>query len=115
MSAFRMVGLLSLVAVLAIGGLTFKLGTPGGSGSVGGQTASGGSGPSAQVDQALFAAADVSLAAYRATSGTFAGATPPQSMTIVRADEASYCIQSVHGGVTEHEVGPGGQVQPGPC
>src|SRR5690348_12402480 len=104
MSAFRMVGLLSLVAVLAIGGLTFKLGSPGGTAGVGGQTGSGSSGLSAQVDRALFAAADVSLAAYRATSGSFAGAPPPQNMTIVRADEASYCIQAVQAGAVQHEV-----------
>lgn len=115
MSAFRMVGLLSLVAVLAIGGLTFKLGSPGGSGSGTAQTASGGSGLSAQVDQALFAAADVSLAAYRASSGTFAGAPPPQGMTIARADETSYCIQALQAGAVEHEVGPGGRPEPGPC
>jgi hypothetical protein len=115
MSAFRMVGLLSLVAVLAIGGLTFKLGSPGGSGTVGGQTGSGNSGLSAQVDRALFAAADVSLASYRATSGTFAGAPAPQGMTIARADETSYCIQAVQSGAVEHEVGPGGLPQPGPC
>lgn len=60
-----------------------------------------------------FAQADAALQAFYAQSGTYAGATlPPGSgVVLVRADPASYCLQA--GG--EHEEGPGGQPQPGPC
>ena len=71
--------------------------------------------PTVSIDRAVFTAADVSLAAYRAGSGTFVGARAPQGMMIVRADTASYCIQAVQGALVQHEVGPGGPVQTGPC
>jgi hypothetical protein len=100
-------GLVSLVAVLAIGAFALK---PGGGGS------SGGSELSAQVDQARFTAADASLAAYRASTGTFVGAPAPEGMRLVRVDAASYCLQSAgSGGAVEHELGPGGGVEAGPC
>jgi hypothetical protein len=107
MSAFRTVGLLSLVAALAIGGFAFKMDSSG-SGGPGGSVTT-------EVNQAVFTAADVSLSAYRASAGTFVGAPPPQGMTLARADEASYCIQTVQNGAVEHEAGPGGQPSPGPC
>ena len=47
--------------------------------------------------------------------GTFVGARAPQGVTLVRADAASYCIQVVQGALVQHEQGPGGAVQPGPC
>jgi hypothetical protein len=94
-----MLGALVVTAVLATGQL------------------GGGSSPSptVSIDQAVFTAADVTLAAYRAGSGTFVGAPPPQGVTLVRADAASYCIQAVQGTVVQHEDGPGGAVQTGPC
>lgn len=44
---------------------------------------------------------------------TYAGATlpPGTGAVLVRADATSYCLQSG----SEHEDGPGGQPQPGPC
>ena len=53
------------------------------------------------------------LQAWYAENATYAGATlPPGSgVTLVRADAASYCLQSG----TEHLNGPGGAAQPGPC
>lgn len=53
------------------------------------------------------------LQAYFDQNQTYAGATlPPGSgVALVRADTASYCLQSGN----EHEVGPGGTPQPGPC
>ena len=44
---------------------------------------------------------------------TYVGATlPPGSeVTLVTVDTTSYCLQSGD----EHEVGPGGMPQPGPC
>jgi hypothetical protein len=69
----------------------------------------------AQIDQALFTGADASLAVYRAGTGTFVGAPAPAGMRLVRAEAASYCIEAVQGTAVEHEQGPGGPVQPGPC
>jgi hypothetical protein len=71
--------------------------------------------PKVSIDHAVFTAADVSLAVFRAGNGTFVGAPAPQGMTLVRADTASYCIQAVEGGLVQHEEGPGGSVQSGPC
>lgn len=64
-----------------------------------------------------FQAAGQVLQAWYAQSGTYAGATlPPGSgVTLVRADASSYCLQTVVGTAAEHESGPGGQPQPGPC
>jgi len=61
-----------------------------------------------------FQGADVSLQAWFAANATYAGATlPPGSgVVLVRADTTGYCLQS---GTDEHETGPGGQPQPGPC
>jgi hypothetical protein len=36
-------------------------------------------------------------------------------VTLVRADATSYCLQTVAGAAVEHELGPGGQPQPGAC
>jgi hypothetical protein len=53
------------------------------------------------------------LQVYFDENQTYAGATlPPGSgVVLVSADASSYCLQSGN----EHEVGPGGQPQPGPC
>ena len=102
MRIFGVVGLLSGLVLMAILATT----------QLGGGTSPS---PTVSVDQAVFTAADVSLAAYRAGSGTFVGARAPQGMMIVRADTASYCIQAVQGALVQHEVGPGGPVQTGPC
>ena len=53
------------------------------------------------------------LQAYFDQYHTYVGATlPPGSgVTLVTADATSYCLQSGN----EHEVGPGGQPESGPC
>lgn len=53
------------------------------------------------------------LQAWYAENATYVGATlPPGSgVVLVRADTASYCLQSG----TEHLDGPGGVAEPGPC
>jgi hypothetical protein len=53
------------------------------------------------------------LQAYFDQNQTFAGATlPPGSgVVLVQADATSYCLQTGN----EHEDGPGGTPQPGPC
>ena len=64
-----------------------------------------------------FQAADQVLTAWYAENATYAGATmaPGSGVTLVRADATSYCLESVAGTAVEHETGPGGQAQPGPC
>ena len=53
------------------------------------------------------------LQAYFDQNQTYVGATlPPGSgVTLVSANTTSYCLQSGN----EHEIGPGGTPQPGPC
>jgi hypothetical protein len=60
-----------------------------------------------------FSQALPALQAFYDQSGTYAGATLPPGTGVVlaRADATSYCLQSA----TEHETGPGGTPQPGPC
>ena len=64
-----------------------------------------------------FQGAAASLQAWYAANATYAGAAlPPGSgVTLVRGDASTYCLQTVAGGAVEHELGPGGQPQPGPC
>jgi hypothetical protein len=60
-----------------------------------------------------FGQAAAAMQASYAQNGTYAGATLPIGTGVVlgRADAYSYCLQ----GGNEHEDGPGGQPQPGPC
>ena len=60
-----------------------------------------------------FSQAVPALQAYFDENHTYVGATvPPGSgVVLVSADATSYCLQSGN----EHEVGPGGTPQPGPC
>jgi hypothetical protein len=64
-----------------------------------------------------FQAATASLQAWLADHGTYAGAILDPSLTVqlVRADATSFCLQSNVGTAVEHEIGPGGQPQPGSC
>jgi len=73
-----------------------------------------------QIAQAQSAGAGVdfnqvvpTLQAYFGEHQTYVGATlPPGSgVVLAGADATSYCLQSGN----EHEVGPGGTPQPGPC
>jgi hypothetical protein len=60
-----------------------------------------------------FGQAAAAMQAFYAQSETYAGATLPSGtgVVLVRADAASYCLQSGD----EHEDGPGGQPHPGAC
>jgi hypothetical protein len=75
----------------------------------------------AQANQAVagtnFQGADASMQAWFAENQTYAGATlaPGAAVVLVRADTTSYCLQSNAGTAVEHENGPGGTAQPGPC
>jgi hypothetical protein len=58
------------------------------------------------------------LQAWYSSNGTYAGAVlPPGSgVALVRADEASYCLETTGGATaTMHETGPSGSPQPGAC
>jgi hypothetical protein len=60
-----------------------------------------------------FSQADAAMQGFFAESGTYVGATlpPGTGVVLVRADATSYCLQAG----SEHEVGPGGEPQPGGC
>ena len=60
-----------------------------------------------------FSQAVPALQSYFDQNQTYAGATLPagSGVVLVRAYATSYCLQDGN----EHEVGPGGTPQPGPC
>lgn len=108
----RLLGLPALLVALAVGGYLYA------------QNARSNGPTSPPVQQAItqaqvnvaatnFQGADTAMQAFFAQSGTYVGATlPPGSgVVLVRADATSFCLQST----AEHENGPGGQAQPGPC
>ncbi len=101
-----------LILSLAIGGFLFvkQSQTAGPTSSVATQAETQAAAAAAATD---FAAAQPVLQAWYADNGTYAGVTlpPVYGMTVVRADATSYCLQTG----TEHEAGPAGQPQPGPC
>jgi hypothetical protein len=108
----RSLALPLLLISLAVGGFLFvrSAQTSGPTSSVAQQAET-----QAQADVAStnFAGVLPVLQAWYAESATYAGATlPPGSgVVLVRADAASYCLQSG----TEHLDGPAGVAQPGPC
>ena len=71
----------------------------------------------AALGTANFQGAATQLEAEKAANGTYEGASLPPSfgVTLVRADATSYCIQTGTGSALQHELGPGGSPQPGPC
>lgn len=108
----RLLGIPSLLVVLAVGGylMTQQMGS-----------SSTGTPPvqqavvqaSSAVAATNFSQADASMQAFLTQNGTYAGAVlPPGSgVVLVRADATSYCLQAGD----EHENGPGGAAQPGAC
>ena len=67
------------------------------------------------VVKAQFTGAEASLDAQRMATGSYAGAAVQAPIVLVRADEASYCVQLEQGAELQHLVGPGGTPQPGRC
>ena len=65
--------------------------------------------------RAQFTGAQASLDAQRIATGTYAGTPLQPPITLVRADEASYCIQLEQGPELQHIEGPGGSPVPGAC
>jgi hypothetical protein len=112
----RVLGLPLLLVSLAVGGYLFVAQT-----RSEGPSASAVTQAEAQAESAVagtnFQGAAVLLQAWYAENATYAGATlPPGSgVVLVRADASAYCLQTVAGSAAQHELGPGGQPQPGPC
>ena len=111
----RAFGLLLLLVPLAVGGylLAQQLGTSGPTAPA--ITRAETNAQSAVAATNLQAAGTVMQVWYAANS-TYAGATLPvgSGVILVRADATTYCLQTSTAPV-EHVVGPGGQLQVGPC
>jgi hypothetical protein len=112
----RVLGLPLLLVSLAVGAYLFVAQT-----RSQGPTASSITQAEAQAESAVagvnFQGAAVLLQAWYAENATFAGATlaPASGVVLVRADASAYCLQTLAGSAVEHELGPGGQPQPGSC
>jgi hypothetical protein len=111
----RGLGLLSLVASLAIGGYVL-------SGQMSTQSPAKAKGMKAiTVAQDAAAAtglqqASSALEQSHALNGTYAGANLAGfGVTLVRADASSYCLQTVSNGAVFHLAGPGGTPAGGAC
>jgi hypothetical protein len=108
----RALSLVSMLAALAIGGWLV---------SAQGHSTQGGRTPSQQIDAARQAAsaltfqqAETQLEQAHALNGTYAGASVAGfGVTLVRADAASYCLQTRD--ASSHLTGPGGTPVVGPC
>jgi hypothetical protein len=115
----RSVGLPLTLVALVVGGILFAMQLQGsGSASPASSTvAQAETQAVAAVASTNFAAANAALQAWFAEHGSYAGATidPSYQVTVVRADAASYCLQTAAGQALEHENGPGGQALPGGC
>jgi hypothetical protein len=112
----RGLGLLSLVVALAIAGWLFAQQTK----DVGPTSPAAThveSQASGEVAATNFASAVPDVEAYHAENGTYAGVTlsPGYQLTVVRADDAGYCLQGGTGAGVQHLAGPGGSPAPGPC
>jgi hypothetical protein len=67
------------------------------------------------VSTASFTAAQASLEAQRHATGSYAGTRVQPPLTLVRADDASYCVQLDRPPQMQHLEGPGGAIAPGAC
>ena len=113
----RVLGLPFILLALAVGGYVFYQHSKSDSGPTAPQITQMETQASVAVATTNFQAAGEVLQGWFAQNGTYAGATvPPGSgVILVKADDAGYCLQSADGATDEHEYGPDGQVQPGPC
>ena len=112
----RSLGIVSLLAALAIGGwLFFAQARDTGPTSDLAERAQADA--STNVAGTNFQAAAPILQAHHAQAGTYAGAAIPPNLgvTLVRADAASYCLQAGTGAAVYHVVGPGGSPAPRAC
>lgn len=112
----RAFGLISIVVSLALVAILWAL-TMQHSGPTSATAKGAESDASAAVSSLNFTAAATQLEAYHAENATYAGVTlaPSFGVTLVRADAASYCLQSGVGGSVQHFTGPGGASAAGAC
>jgi type II secretory pathway pseudopilin PulG len=112
----RAFGLISIVVSLALVGIMWAL-TMQHSGPTSDTARKAERDASAAVSAINFTAAATQLEAYHAENATYAGATVPPSfgVTLMRADAASYCLQTGVGSSAQHFTGPGGAAAAGPC
>lgn len=112
----RMFGLVALLAAVAVGAYLFSAQSRKEGPSAGSVTQVESQAVSAAVGTNFQGAAQV-LKGWYAANGTYAGATlPPGSgVVLARADQTGYCLQASENTAVEHELGPGGSPQPGPC
>ena len=64
--------------------------------------------------EARFATAEVNLETQRRSTGSYAGATMPPGVALVRADAGAYCVQVGPPGTVWHRTGGDG-TRPGTC
>jgi hypothetical protein len=116
LSMTRLFGLVSVLAALAVGVYVYAAQTRD-AGPASPSVTSAEARAETTAAAANFQGVVASLQAWFAENGTYAGATlPPGSgVVLARADTSGYCLQTTAGAVVEHEVGPGGQPQAGPC
>jgi len=112
----RAFGVISITVSLAVVGILWAL-TMQHSGPTSSTAKRAEADASAAVSAINFTAAATQLEAYHAENATYAGATLPPSfgVTLVRADAATYCLQTGIGGSAQHFAGPGGAAAAGPC
>lgn len=68
-----------------------------------------------RVDDARFGVAIANLELRHRIEGTYAGATMPPGLTLVRATALGYCVQLADGGPSAHVEQPGAGPAAGPC
>lgn len=112
----RSLGLVSLLCALAIGAYLFTTQMQQ-NGPTSETAKRAEADATAAASTANFQAAAPALQAWYAEHATYAGATlaPAFGVQLVRADAASYCLQSGTGESARHVVGPAGSPAAGPC
>src|SRR3954453_3040969 len=112
----RAFGLLSMVVSLALGAVLWGMSMQS-NGPAASSTTRGEREATAAVSSINFTAAAPELEAFRAEHGTYAGATlsPAFGVALVRADAASYCLQSGSATSVHPSAGPTGAAPAGPC
>jgi hypothetical protein len=112
----RAFGLVSIVVSLGLVGILWAL-TMQHSGPTSATARKAERDAGAAVSAINFTAAATQLEAFHAENATYAGATVPPSfgVTLMRAEAASYCLQTGVGPSAQHFTGPGGAEAAGPC
>jgi hypothetical protein len=112
----RAFGLVSIVVTLALGGILWATSMQS-SGPTSSAAKQAEREATAAVSSLNFSAAATELEGFRAEHATYAGAaiSPSFGVTLMRADAATYCLQSGAGTSVQHFAGPNGTAAAGPC